>query len=579
MFGPIWVRASTLQGNDIPPPPTYRRVGAYQGGHRAVSDLPHTQPRLNPERSNPQTFAVIHTHYRPSPSPNLNLNLSSNNPFRNRAASPASAGQTSPFEAPPRPLSRNPFLDIAPNNDPRPFGGSPDKMAFSQETATRPGLTGNAADLFDNLTLNDRPARSNEMRAPVRSNTDRLPPPYTSVAGSGRSENVPPRHRPSRSQEEALRARKPAAKPRPAGELDIFADPTESSSSRRRVRRNSDSSVMSKASRKVLDPEEEKKRSERRRRERRHRERDAKDGKTKKPDRKLDIIDKLDVTSIYGTGLFHHDGPFDACNPHRNKQGSRRPAPMQAFPKDSLNNVLGGGGPLNKRPDHATFLGNNDGDAFKDYSSGVQKNGFEPYDKGAVRPDGRRQDSNIVNATSKVEPIHGEETMGLGTSTFLEGAPASRTAMQRRESENTSPTEGGGLGRKKSVAQRFKGITSSRRDYGPSGRITNPEGAYSHRSPEYTPEGTKIHESNPFFNEFGKGDDKPKESINAVEPERMGRARAPSSPRRGFVGIERRGTNDGNSGGEVPKAGGGFLSRVKSLKGGPRKTRVERMDS
>jgi hypothetical protein len=91
---------------------------------------------------------------------------------------------------------------------------------------------------------------------------------------------------------------------RPTGELDIFADPVESSSSRRlsgqRARRNSDSSLVDK---RVLDPEEEKKRQERRRRERRERrEREAKDGKPRKPDRKLDLIDKLDVTSIYGTG-------------------------------------------------------------------------------------------------------------------------------------------------------------------------------------------------------------------------------------------------------------------------------------
>jgi hypothetical protein len=67
------------------------------------------------------------------------------------------------------------------------------------------------------------------------------------------------------------------------------------------MRRNSDSSV---ADRKPLDPEEEKKRQERKRRERerRHREREGKDPKSRKPDRKLDIIDKLDVTSIYGTG-------------------------------------------------------------------------------------------------------------------------------------------------------------------------------------------------------------------------------------------------------------------------------------
>lgn len=164
----------------------------------------------------------------------------------------------------------------------------------------------------DNLTLDEKPPASNGMRPPpARSNTgDKLPPPYSSV---GRGENVPPRapigHRPSRSQEEAMRARRAApgssSRPvKPSGELDIFADPTESTkkSDGRRVRRNSESSIMERSA-KLLDPEEEKKRQERRRRERRHREGSSKDGsKSKKPDRKLDIIDKLDVTSIYGTG-------------------------------------------------------------------------------------------------------------------------------------------------------------------------------------------------------------------------------------------------------------------------------------
>lgn len=52
---------------------------------------------------------------------------------------------------------------------------------------------------------------------------------------------------------------------------------------------------------KALTPEEEKERQERRRRERRQREK-SKDGRPKRPNRKLDLIDKLDVTSIYGTG-------------------------------------------------------------------------------------------------------------------------------------------------------------------------------------------------------------------------------------------------------------------------------------
>ncbi|KAI9056024.1 hypothetical protein LZ554_000956 [Drepanopeziza brunnea f. sp. 'monogermtubi'] len=519
----------------------------------------------------------------------LQLNLPSNNPFRNRAASPASSGQPSPLDAPPRPVSRNPFLDssvelLQPVTYSRRPIDSPSNMPSAQ---SRPALSGAAADLFDNLTLDDKPTGSNITRSPPsRPNAvDKMPPPYTT-----RGENIPPRgasknppgHRPSRSEEEAMRARRLAggSKSRPMlrEELDIFADPADSSPGRRsdsrRPRRNSDSSVMSKP----MDSEEERRRQERRRRERRERrDREAKDPK-RKPDRKLDIIDKLDVTSIYGTGLFHHDGPFDACNPHRNRQGSRR-APMQAFPKDSLNNIMGGGGPLNKRPDHSTFLGNNDEEAFKDYSKGgVGLNGFESYPVDGSRS-GKQPD--VHSATTRVEPIHGDESLGLGTSTFLEGAPASRAALQRRTSEQTSPNEfGGGLGRKKSLAQKIRGINAPRRDYGPSGRATNPEGAYY---PEMrTPGGNKVSETNPFFNEFSTGDDTTKKGgVTFVEPERTGRARAPSSPGQRYGDrLERGATNDWNDPSmppsAAPKMGGGFLSRVKSLKGGPRKPKVDR---
>ncbi len=248
---------------------------------------------------------------------------------------------------------------------------------------------------------------------------------------------------------------------------------------------------------------------------------------------------------------------------------------MQAFPKDSLNNVLGGGGPLNKRPDHAAFLGQADDEAFKDYSSGgVGAVGFEPYTAvGPVRPE-----PIVQSATTRVEPIHGEETLGLGTSTFLEGAPASRTAMQRRESEQTSPSEGGGLGRKKSLAQKIRGINTGRRDYGPSGRITSPEGVYG---PSRNTSGGTRHESNPFFSEFSKDDDtipiKKEGAVAFVEPERS--ERGPGSPRRFGGPLERRATSDGSEGAmdppAVPKSsGGGFLSRVKSLKGGPRKPKA-----
>ena len=96
-----------------------------------------------------------------------------------------------------------------------------------------------------------------------------------------------------------------ASRSRTKEELNIFADPSESPqrSSDRRRRRNSDSSVQDRAA-KPSAPEDEKKRQERRRRERKLRAESGKDkdGKVRKPDRKLDIIDQLDATSIYGTG-------------------------------------------------------------------------------------------------------------------------------------------------------------------------------------------------------------------------------------------------------------------------------------
>jgi hypothetical protein len=245
---------------------------------------------------------------------------------------------------------------------------------------------------------------------------------------------------------------------------------------------------------------------------------------------------------------------------------------MQAFPKDSLNNVLGGGGPLNSRPDHAVFLGHNDDEAFKDYSKGAV--GYDPYGNRSIRSS--KSEANIESTTTRVEPIHGQETLGLGTSTFLEGAPASRTAMQRRESEQASPTEGG-LGRKKSLAQKIRGI-NNRRDYGPSGRITSPDGILVSPVTQSIPAGSKVTETNPFFNESSKGDDTKKDTITFVEPEgTMGRAGAPSSPRRGFgERLERRVTSDSGSGVDQPVKPSGFLSRVKSLKGGPRKPRGEK---
>ena len=76
------------------------------------------------------------------------------------------------------------------------------------------------------------------------------------------------------------------------GELDIFASPGKNENRRPAVRRNSESSVM------------DVKGEDRKEREQRHQERDRrhKERRPRKPNRQVDIIDKLDVTGLYGPG-------------------------------------------------------------------------------------------------------------------------------------------------------------------------------------------------------------------------------------------------------------------------------------
>ena len=315
--------------------------------------------------------------------------------------------------------------------------------------------------------------------------------------------------------------------------------------------------------------------------------------------------------------VFHHDGPFDACNPHRNRKGSER-APMQAFAKDSANNTIGGSGPVHKEINFAQFHGRGE-EGFTDYAtsgavnkpladSGIEFESYAgssaPIRRGpGVRPGIDRTSS--FNPTSRVDPVHGEESLGLGTSTFLEGAPAARTAIQRRETENEQipgPGNGGGLGRKRSLAQKIRGISNSNRggtSAGP-GKVPSPNGFYERTTSPTSPEEVqsaggmpKIKETgNPFFHDYDDAYERKGQKIQIAEQQRRNgsigggedqinaRARAMSSPKRVPTGgmLERRMTNDGAVGGPPePSGGGGFLSRVKSLKGGKR-ARPERRE-
>lgn len=235
---------------------------------------------------------------------------------------------------------------------------------------------------------------------------------------------------------------------------------------------------------------------------------------------------------------------------------------MQAFPKDSLNNSLGGFGPLNKRADHSAFMGQANDEAFREFN-------YSGRDKDLINPASSSTVANVFDPIARGDVVHGDESVGLGTSTFLEGTPAAKSAIVRHHKEQSQDLENG-LQRKKSLAQRIRHINKGPRDYSAGGRMTNPDGAYgSKRSPTATGPGS---ESNPFFSEFGKGEEgfsvKPRDGT-------MSPGSPPPPPRRGSGPtnggpLERRATTDATGSEETFSKPTGIIGRMKSLKGGRR---------
>lgn len=495
---------------------------------------------------------------RDQPPVGLSINLSSNNPFRNRAVSPAS-----PFEDPPaRPLSRNPFLDqsLPPVRSPGTMSNHSDSKSLSAE------------EIFNSLTLDDKKGEKKAESSSGNKQGDLLGLGLD-ISGSKPAPPTQQRH---------------GSRPRPGGPGSPSRRPPPQ---QRRPRRNSESSVLDFDAKPLTEEEKQiiaarrrenqregrgrpegearvgrDKRDDREKREGRERREPPRDGKPRsktgggsgRPSRRMDIIDQLDATSIYGHGVFHHDGPFDALNPHRNRQASRR-APMQAYAKDSLNNSLGGGGPLNKQADHSTFLGHGGKEAFSDYSYSSKdkdRNGYSSQPTSTTTP--------VFDPKARGEAIHGEESVGLGTTTFLEGTPAARSAIARHHKEQSEEISEGGLQRKKSLAQRIRGINRPQRDFA-GARINTPEAQFnSRRSPEATSAGN---ETNPFFSEYGKGEEY--FSVKARD-DAMSPTSPASFPRRGSAGgpLERRATTDAQP--EENTKPTGILGRMRSLKGGRR---------
>ncbi|PSR74410.1 Pal1 cell morphology protein-domain-containing protein [Coniella lustricola] len=293
-----------------------------------------------------------------------------------------------------------------------------------------------------------------------------------------------------------------------------------------------------------LTEEEKKKRRDHERR------RDGKSGKAK-PHRDHDLIDKLDETNPFGASLVHHAGPYDAVFSKKKKN-----SPLEAFAKDSANMSIGGSGPINARADHSTFMGRATDEAFADY--------------GISLAPPTKKDVALFNPHDRASMVHGDETHGLGSSTFLEGTPAAKAAVEKAEQENAMNSNmDGGLQRKKSLAQRIRGMNRPPREgFSASGRMTNPEGVYYRDRPSAG--GTASpRDNNPFFAEYEPAKDG-EEQISV----RKAGSTSPTSPPPLPTQLERRATSDAL--GEQSKPKTGLLGRMKSLKGGPRSRPVDK---
>ncbi|ODQ50886.1 Pal1-domain-containing protein [Saitoella complicata NRRL Y-17804] len=533
--------------------------------------------------------------------------FASNNPFRARTttAPPIPAPRSvSPdkrgVQPPPRPISRNPFLDIPADSPPparRPSTAGDDVNSLTSSFAKTSMLvdlndapppppyssgSGKEKEFRDEKReLRERDERERRLERPHHSSRSRSGVEagdrerYRDREARERSERIEksrPRERSERERNERDRDYDRHRSDRSRRVEEVMA----SSRPRQRTRSNSESSVTPRKS----DMSSEKDRDRERERRRREKEREArKDGKTgssasrkKGPVSSLDKIDRLDVTGIFGSGTFHHDGPFDACRPSRNKNGTK--APVLAFPENSTSNSLNFRDAPQTVSATEAFMGkHHHGEAYNDFSSSARLT--QPLTS-KLRPTlGTRGQS--FDPTAQVEPVYGETTEGLGPTTFLEGTPAPRTEAHRKYSDeggaasnflrprsvSSNNALGGntsGLGRKKSVIQRLRGLNARMREeyeaqtspaiLSPGGGITSPTGSSA-----------SIREEPNVFSQQFESDPARKETSIQFD-NRPSPTSLPSSP-----AGERAGQGDyfAGQGVKEKKGGGGLLSRVKSI--------------
>ncbi|CCK69616.1 Pal1p KNAG_0C05150 [Huiozyma naganishii CBS 8797] len=291
--------------------------------------------------------------------------------------------------------SKNPFLDdispLIPNSYSRP------QPTYQQDE--RPGY------------VNDSPPQERHPRKYKNSEEEK--------------EELRQRYLSDRGSDSEYAQRSPARKP-PAALVDLPPSYDDVSESRTRVnkypeeKRSSSHNSHSSRSRTHRHHSSHERNGSDHRTQRYHSGGTSNSGTSKKEKRKssavlsknVDTIDKLDVTGLYG-GSFHHDGPFDACTPQRNK--NNKAAPVLAFPVDGPNSTIGGA--TTKKSAMNEVFGVEDID--DDHDLYTMKN----TSKDAIRSNVGKQMRNM-DTKNKTVQLHGTETDGLGSSTFLDGAPA-----------------------------------------------------------------------------------------------------------------------------------------------------------
>lgn len=355
----------------------------------------------------------------------------------------------------PRRSSNNPFSDSL----------SPESTGSTTQTSNQ-----NTSNLptYPSESSNNQYYSSNEKSRSRRQEerVEDLPPSYEEAAGPKVAKSSYPREkqsssssssRPHRSQSDSQRHRTRVDREWPGdGSTNVSKSnrSEESRSHRRREHREHKSDREHRSHRSHRSGEEGSKS--------RHRSSSTKHKKEDAPKPKnVDTIDKLDVTGLFG-GTFHHDGPFDACTPQRNK--NQKSAPVLAFPADGPNNSIKGKAPENIKDSTIDYVMGRSTDYNDDelYSAPIAERKTSPL-LSQYNRDGNQSQSTIAavkntenitqfDSNKNATPVHGQTTLGLGSSTFLDGAPAANNTAYEEAEQRANI---GGLNRKKSLKQKL----------------------------------------------------------------------------------------------------------------------------